>query len=569
MGPGTLAPSTVSRSGAQCIACRNPVSVSYLRDEGQQGRIKDVLMAVVVADGRRGRTYMSPPKEAVPDLPEDIDTRFLDSEMPENPRWFSPPGYGFKRYRDLFTRRQLLALTTLMGLVREVIEVVKADAIDSGWHQEDDRPLEEGGAGPRAYAESIAVYLGLGVSKWADLSNTICSWNTTNQNISHLFTRQAIPMAWDFVEVNPVGTLASVNSAIESIAAALGQLVCDIPGTAEQRDATADINFATPITISTDPPYYDNIGYADLSDFFYIWLRSSLKEIAPDLFSTLLTPKTQELIASPFRFDGDRVEANAHFETGLRQAFKRMHEAQDVRFPLTVFYAFKQSESEETGSVSTGWETMLEGLLGAGFVVNGTWPMRTERGKRSVARDTAALASSIILVCRPRQMDAPLATRKSVLEALKTELPTALRHLQQGNIAPVDLAQAAIGPGIGVFSRFAKVVEADGSAMSVRTALALINDVLDETLSEQEGDFDADTRWAIAWFEQSGMSPGPFGDAETLSKAKNTAVNALVAAEIVESKSGTVRLLDRTELSKTWDPAAVGVNLSETDFSLI
>ena len=361
-------------------------------------------------------------------------------------------------------------------------------------------------------------------------------------------------MAWDFVEANPIGSLAPFDSAVDSIVAALRNLVCDVPGVAEQRDAMSELGIALPLMICTDPPYYDNIGYADLSDFFYVWLRSALKNVVPDLFGTLLTPKTQELIATPFRFGGSRAAANHHFETGLGSAFERMREAQDADFPLTVFYAFKQSETEEGGSASTGWETMLEGLLGAGLSVNGTWPMRTERGTRSVALDTAALASSILLVCRPRRTDAGLATRKELLTALKDELPSALRKLQQGNIAPVDLAQAAIGPGIGVFSRYVKVVEADGSAMSVRTALGLINQVLDETLAEQEGDFDSDTRWAIAWFEQNGMNPASFGMAETLSKAKNTAVNGLVGAGIIESKGGKVRLLDRSELSSSWDP---------------
>jgi putative DNA methylase len=329
------------------------------------------------------------------------------------------------------------------------------------------------------------------------------------------------------------------------------------PGAADQLDAAA-ITPRRSVLYVTDPPYYDNISYADLSDFFYVWLRRSLKAVHRELFSTLLVPKAQELIANPYRHDGDRQAAEKHFESGIGVAFERMRDTQAPGFPLTVIYAFKQAEQTAgVGSLaSTGWETMLEGLIHAGLSIHGTWPLRSELSNRMLASGTNALASSIALVCRPRPDDAPLATRKDLLAALKSELPNALRKLQSGNIAPVDLAQSAIGPGMGVFSRYSKVVEADGSAMSVRTALGLINQVLDETLSEQEGDFDGDTRWALAWFEESGMSPGPYGKAETLSKAKNTSISGLVQAGFLESKGGKVRLLDRDELSGTWDPAA-------------
>jgi putative DNA methylase len=343
--------------------------------------------------------------------------------------------------------------------------------------------------------------------------------------------------------------------------------------------------------ISTDPPYYDNIGYADLSDFFYVWLRRSLKNVYPSLFATALTPKAQELIASPYRHDGDRHRAQEFFESGLGKAFARMHEAHAPDYPLTVYYAFKQSETDEDDLVvqaaslhragaagpaapqaaqaaslhrvsaagpaapqaappraSTGWETMLAGLIRSGFSITGTWPMRTERTARSVGLRTNALASSIVLVCRPRPAEARLATRKEFISALRQELPEALKNLQHGNIAPVDLAQSAIGPGMAVFTRYSKVIESDGSPMTVRTALGIINQVLDEVLAEQEGDFDADTRWALAWFEQFGMEEGPFGVAETLSKAKNTAINGLVEAGIVNSRGGKVRLLRRDEL---------------------
>ncbi len=271
-------------------------------------------------------------------------------------------------------------------------------------------------------------------------------------------------------------------------------------------------------------------------------------------------PKSQELIADPFRH-GSRERAQRFFEEGLGTAFARMREIQNTGYPLTVYYAFKQAESEDDStdhgkvSASTGWETMLEGLLKANFSITGTWPMRTELGNRPRGLGSNALASSIVLVCRPRSVDAALTSRRDFLNALKRELPKALKDLQRGNIAPVDLAQAAIGPGMAVFSRYSKVLESDGTSMRVRTALQLINQALDEVLAEQEGEYDADTRWVVAWFEQYGLEEGPYGIAETLSKAKNSAVGAFVEAGILRAQGGKVRLLRRNELSNAWNPA--------------
>jgi putative DNA methylase len=325
--------------------------------------------------------------------------------------------------------------------------------------------------------------------------------------------------------------------------------------TVEQLDATSTIRPSHDALVSTDPPYYDNIGYADLSDYFYIWLRSALKDIHPNLFSTLLTPKREELIASHFRHGGRR-EAEAFFEEGLFGTFARMRAAQHPDFPLTLFYAFKQSETASDGAIaSTGWDTMLTALLTAGFTITGTWPVRTERPGRPREIGSAALASSIVLVCRARPDDAPLATRRELVGALRSELPKALRTLQQGNIAPVDLAQAAIGPGMAVFSRYVNVIESDGSAMSVRTALGLINQALDEILAEQEGDFDADTRFAITWFEQYGMDEAAFGQADVLARAKNTSVSGMVEAQVLAQRGSKIRLLRRDELPADWDPA--------------
>jgi len=423
------------------------------------------------------------------------------------------------------------------------------------------RPLDTGDGGVLAYANAVATYLAFAVDKAADYGSTVSSWNPTNENVGHLFAKQSIPMIWTFAEANLLKGGLSFDRIVSGIATYYDKFINKACASSEQLDARATIIGVNNPLISTDPPYYDNIGYSDISDFFYVWLRRSLDKVYPNIFSTMLVPKVQELVATPYRFNGDKQRATQFFEEGLGLAFIRIREAQNREYPLTVYYAFKQSESENdddmsdsTAIASTGWETMLEGLLKAKFIITGTWPMRSERGARSAAQGTNALASSIVLVCRPRSAEAPLATRRELISALKSELPKALSDLQRGSIAPADLAQATIGPGMSVFSGYAKVMESDGSPMSVRTALGLINQTLDEVLAEQEGEFDADTRWALAWFEQHGMEEGPFGVAETLSKAKNTAINGLVEDGIVTAHGGKVKLISRNDMPEDWDP---------------
>jgi len=540
---------TVNRLGAKCLGCGGPVPFDYIRAEGQVGRISQQLMAIA-AEGKGGRIYLAPNAEhqsiAIHAEPQGVP----ETNLPEKALGFRVQQYGMTKHRDLFTPRQLVALTTLSNLVGEVRILV----------------LNHSGSDIE-YADMLATYLALIVDKLADLANSLCPWEPVAECPRNLFARQAISMQWNFAEGNPVGqSSGSWTVALDNF---VRNLNATFSGEIKYQLAFTKIEDATDLTsnqrlISTDPPYYDNIGYADLSDFFYVWLRRSLSKIYPDLFSTLLVPKAQELISDPFRH-GSREEARRYFEEGLGKAFANMREIQNPIYPLTIFYAFKQAESTEEDSTnhfddpgvraSTGWETMLEGLLKAGFVINGTWPVRTELegGIRVVGRNS--LASSIVLVCRPLPVDAPLTTRRDFLNALKRELPHALKDLQRGNIAPVDLAQASIGPGMAVFSRYSKVLESDGTSMRVRTALQLINQMLDEVLAEQEGEYDADTRWAVAWFEQYGMEEGPYGVAETLSKAKNTAVGALVEAGILRAQGGKVRLLHRGEFSSDWNPA--------------
>ncbi|MGQ9758492.1 MAG: DUF1156 domain-containing protein [Actinomycetota bacterium] len=552
---------TVGRQGGRCLLTGEPMPFQYIRQEGQAGRMKARLMAIV-AEGKKGRVYLSPLEGHVEAAEKAKPEWRPEQDLPKNPRDFKTPNYGMATFASLFTDRQLVALTTFSELVGEARERALADAQSSGTLPDDDRPLEEGGSGPAAYADALATYLALGIGKLADYSSTISSWNSGRSTIRNTFSRQAIPMTWDFAEGNPFSSsTGNWLGLLDWGAEALDRWSGSAPGFAAQLDATAALAGVESPLLSTDPPYYDNIGYADLSDYFYVWLRRSLKGVYPSLFSTLLTPKEGELIASPYRHDGSGKRANGFFEKGIGSAFMRIRKAANRECPITIYYAFKQAESEGTGAggkqiASTGWETMLSGLIKAGFSINGTWPMRSERPNRSLALDTNALASSIVLACRPRPDDAPLATRKEFITALKRELPEALAELRHGNIAPVDLAQAAIGPGMAVFTRYSKVMEEDGSPMGVRAALAIINQTLDEILAEQEGEFDADTRWAVAWFEQFGMEEGTFGEAETLSKAKNTSVGGLVEAGILFSRGGRVRLLRRDELAQGWDPAS-------------
>ncbi len=563
-GKGKPQEGTVNRQGARCIACGAPVAFDYIRSAGKAGRMGTQLMAIV-AEGQGGRVYLRPNEEHMMIASQAKPVGAPETSLPEQALGFRVQLYGMMKHRDLFTPRQLVALTTFSDLVQEVREKVLTDASAAGL-SEDGISVSDCGTVANAYAEAVATYLAIALDKGADYWSSLCSWHNGRDTLGHTFTKQALPMIWDFAEANPFSSSSgNYQGAIEWVAGVIEVSSCNAPGEAKQRDATTSINGVSHPLISTDPPYYDNIGYADLADFFYIWLRRSLHGIYPDLFKTVLVPKAQELVATPYRFGGDKKKAQEFFEQGLGHAFERMRATQHPEYPLTIYYAFKQAESEAeeggeeksngrspTMTASTGWETMLEGLIRSGFTITGTWPMRTEMLNRSVGLGTNALASSIVLVCRPRLVDAPIASRRQFLNALRAELPDKLKKLQHGSIAPVDLAQASIGPGMAIYSRYSKVVESDGAALRVRTALQLINRALDEALAEQEGEYDRETRWAIAWFEQYAMNAGEYGIAETLSKAKNTTVQSLVDAGFLEAKGGKVRLLKREELSGEW-----------------
>ena len=539
-------------SNFRCLMSGSPIAGDYIKAEGQAKRVGARVMAVV-AEGDRGRVYLTPTEEheeiarrAIPEWSPDVE--FFQQAL-----GFRVGNYGMAKWSDLFTPRQLVALTTFSDLVGEAMECVRRAAAAAGLPA-DDRPLRDGGTGATAYTEAVGVYLGLGVSKLSDAQSSLCRWKTTMDQSIATFGRQALPMVWDYSEANAFAGMAGDPSvSINNMMRVVDRLPARLNGHADQADAQRQV-WSRVSVVSTDPPYYDNIGYADLSDFFYVWLRRSLKPVFPDLFSTLAVPKDEELVATPYRHGGKDV-AEAFFLSGMTQALHRLSEQAHPGFPVTIYYAFKQSETkDDTGTASTGWETFLDAVIRSGFAITGTWPMRTELGNRMRGMDSNALASSIVLVCRRRSAAAPAATRRDFLTALRSDLLHALRLLQTGNVAPVDLAQAAIGPGMAVFTRYTKVLDVAGKPMSVREALALINQILDEVLAEQEGDFDADSRWALAWFDQYGFAEGDYGVAETLSKAKNTSVAGMVDAGILASQGGKVRLFEPRELPDDWDP---------------
>ena len=542
-------------SNFQCIMSGSPISGDYIKSEGMAGRMGARLMAIV-AEGRRGRVYLSPTPEheAVP-LSATPEWR-PEGSVPERLTGGTCVPYGLSTWGDLFTPRQLMALTSFSDLVQVVMSRVREDVIGAGL-PDDGKPLRDGGTQATAYAQAVGVYLGATVSKITSYHCTMAIWRANMDKSGRAFGRQAIPMVWDYPECNPfAGAGGDWESATADAAKIIAKLGAGSRGTSSQvaAQATGDLLQHAANIISTDPPYYDNVAYADLSDFFYVWLRRSLRGVFPELFATLAVPKTEELVATQYRH-GSREVAESFFLHGMTQAMHRIAEEAHPAFPVTIYYAFKQAESDALdGTASTGWETFLDAVLRAGLGISGTWPMRTEQSA-ALKATVNSLASSIVLVCRRRDASAPSATRRDFVTALKAELPQAVAHLQAGNIAPVDLAQAAIGPGMGVFTRYAKVIDAEGEPISVREALSLINQTLDETLAEQEGDFDVDSRWALAWFEEFAFNDGEYGRAETLSKAKNTSVQGLATADILVSKSGKVRLLRPEELPADWDPA--------------
>ena len=551
-GPKGNEDGTMRRGIAVALGDGTPIDIKYIRSEAKAGRMGSQLMAVVAEDKRR-RLYLSPTGEQISsaqvERPEDVPNQLIPTRNHDVDRL---PMYGMSTWADAFTNRQLVALTTFSDLVGQARQRVLEDALAAG--MEEGESLEAGGAGARAYADAIATYLALGVSRLADYSNSLCTWHTTRETITHLFTRQAIPMTWDITEANPFShSSGNFLGQLEWVAKAVERVPADSPGSARQ--LSADARDYSGLVVSTDPPYYDNIGYSDLSDFFYVWLRRCLRDVHPGVVGTMLTPKAEELVANPYRHDG-KENAAKFFVDGFNTVFHRVRHGANPDVPMTVYYAYKQQEAGREGTSSTGWHTLLDGLIGAGWEVTATWPVRSELTNRMLSQGTNALASSIVLACRPRPGDALTTTTQRFVQRMKCELPGALRTLMQGDIAPVDLAQAAIGPGIAVFSRYARVRSASGGDIGAREALELINRTLDEVLGEQESDFDPDTRFAVCWYRQYGWRPEQSGSAIQLARTTQTSIEELQRGGIFTTAGGKGRLLSIRELDAEWDPAS-------------
>lgn len=545
-GPTGNAEGTVNRKGAVSVVDGTPISFDYIRSEGKAGRIGSQLMAIV-AEGDKGRLYLSPAEKDIQcaDVPE--PSAKPQDLLPEQALGFRVQAYGFRLWADLYTHRQLTALTTLSQTVAQVRERVLADARAAG--MPDGERLDNGGNGAQAYADAIAVYLALAVSRHTDRCSSLASWQSTSQKMRDVFSRQAIPMVWDYAEVNPFSnSTGNLLGDTRWVAEAVENVPAHPHSDAIQADAmTRDY---TNVVISTDPPYYDNIGYSDLSDYFYVWLRPMLRDVLPSVTVTMLTPKAQELVANPYRHGG-KDGAEQFFVDGFDAVFDRIRGTARTDVPMTVYYAYKQHGSD---GVSTGWYALLEGLINAGWQITATWPVRSELSNRMLASGTNALASSIVLACRPRPEDAPRATMREFISTLRRELGEELRTLMASGIEPVDLNQAAIGPGISVYSRYSRIVEADGSDVDVRQALEIINRIIDETLGEDGDDYDPATRFAIKWYQSYGWSGQQSGLADQLSMTCGTTPGALVDDGIFEAVGGTARLLTPGELNGPWDP---------------
>lgn len=538
---------TINRKGAVCLHCNNGIDYPYIRNESVKGRMGCQLMAVV-AEGENGRVYLTPDSEQIKIANTPKPDEYPDGQLAYYPGHLNTYVYGITEFHQLFTNRQLTALTTFSSLVQEAQQQAERDAVAAGRFN-DHISLADGGTGARAYGEAIGVYLAFVVDKLSDYHSSICSWHSSKELIRNTFGRQAIPMVWDYAECNFFSSSAGCfDNMLEWVTKSLSLLPASTISVAKQFDAQTD-NGLRNIAISTDPPYYDNIGYADLSDFFYVWMRQALKNTYPNIFRTMLVPKAEELIATPYRHEGSVEKAKAFFEDGMYATCCQLYQYACDTVPVTIYYAFKQSDTdEENKTASSGWETMLSAIIRAGFAITGTWPMRTEMANRTIASGANALASSIVLVCRKREEAARSVTRREFINALHREIRPALEKLQSANIAPVDLAQSAIGPGIGVFSRYKSVLEADGKPMTVRSALQIINQELDAFYHEQEGEMDSGSRFCVDLFQQIGFNEMAFGEAQVLATAKSISIQAMANRRVLQAAKGRVRLLTREEI---------------------
>lgn len=538
---------TVSRKGAICPKCGAAIDFAYLREESKNERMYSRLIAVV-AEGNKSRIFLKPDSLQLKASEVEKPNDYPEGRLAYYPGHLNTNAYGLDTFDKLFTNRQLTTLTTLSSLVEVAQDEVEKAAITSGMAN-DHTHLRDGGVGAKAYGEAVGIYLAFAIDKLTDYNSSISSWSVTREGIRNTFGRQAIPMAWDFAEANPFCSSSGCwDNMVTWVVKAIDNFPVNPPkAEAEQFDAQSDCGLRD-IMVSTDPPYYDNIGYSDLSDFFYVWLRHSIKNTYPQLFSTMVTPKAEELVATPYRHDGSKEKAKNFFEDGMLEACKQIYKYAREDVPVTIYYAYKHNDVDASGKASTGWETMLSAIIKAGFSITGTWPMRTEMANRNIATGTNALASSIVLVCRKRSENAPQTTRRMLIAELRRELRPALKKLQESNIAPVDLAQAAIGPGMSVFSRYKRVLDADGTPMTVRDAQKIINEEVDHYFNEQVGSMDTSSRFCIDLYVQTAYNDIKFGDAEILANAKGASIPAMVDSGVLYAKGGNVHLVERENL---------------------
>lgn len=560
---------TIGRSnGGTCILSGASMPFSYVREQGNTNGLGARLMAIV-AEGNRERIYLTATQDHIEAAAQAKPDWEPEGSLPNNPRNFNTPIYGLRTFASLFTPRQLVGLTTFSDLVFEARERVLADAVEAKLLDKGSR-LHDGGNGAEAYADAVATYLAFMIDRAADRNCSICSWDSgpsgtksstggsaRTASVRNVFARQAIPMTWDFAESNILSDSGGgILSALDWIEPVLRRpTISTGNGNIFNINASKNSFPIRPVIISTDPPYYDNIGYADLSDFFYTWLKRSLSRIWPDLFRRLTTPKDEELVATPYRHGG-KDQAEAFFMQGMGEALTAMRKASTDSEPIAIYYAYKQSEIAEEGIFSAGWTSFLQSAVDSGLAIDGTWPIRTELASRMIARDANALASSIVLVCRKRSPQAAIVTRADFIRALKRALPTAIEDIRKAGVGPVDMQQSVIGPGMGVFSGYAKVLEDDDSAMPVRTALSLINRVWEEIENELDAAFDAETQVALAWFATYGFDTKPSGELITLANAKNVPLSTLFESGVFSDGRGRAGLTSRGDLQVGWSPAS-------------
>ena len=554
----TNEPKLARGANFKCIMCGEATTPDYIKEESLAGRLGSTMIGVI-GEGKRQRIFVAPDDEQVlaskVEKPEEYPTGQLSADR----RALWTPIYGLDSFDKLFTNRQLQTMVTLSNLVHDVQTVIEKDAIKAGLVN-DHIALEDGGTGARAYSQAVAVYLSFAVDREANYCSSQNGWS--GDFIIQVFGRQGIPMVWDYAESNPFSnSTGNFMGAVNWVVDAMKNLPAEKDGYAGQHAAQVDCGIRN-YMISTDPPYYDNIGYADLSDYFYIWMRNSIKDIYPQLFSTMLVPKAEELVAIPYRFDGDQSKAKSFFEDGMYETCCQLYKYSSDEYPISIYYAYKQSEAREEKNtislVSDGWETMLSSIIKANLMITGTWPMHTER-ETGLKAHVNALASSVVLICRKRPDNAGVCTRRSFINELKRELRPALKQLQISNIAPVDLAQSAIGPGISVFSKYNQVLEADGTPMTVRSALHIINQELDLFFNEQDSDLDSESRFCVDLYSQSAFNEIPFGIANTLATAKNIPVAIMVSHGVLYAQKGKVHLIERAELPEKIDENESGI----------